>query len=130
MHAKNLAAAAISAGLLSLGGWATPASAVPMAPCDHYPPVHCGVSFDQSSYDRGETANFSTDKAFFRHELVDGKVKCRRHHFHKNVGTYRAHHHRVIGDFTVPRHAPHAHCRLILTGERSGNKATGGFDVN
>jgi hypothetical protein len=129
MHAKNLAVTAVSAGALSLAGWVSPTTGALAAPCDHYPPVHCGVNFSASSYHRGDTVSFTSDNAFFRHELVDGKMKCRRHHYHHNVGTFRAHHHHVNGSFTVPQHAPRGHCHLILTGERSGNVASGGFDV-
>jgi hypothetical protein len=129
MHAKKLAVAAVSTGALSLAGWVGPATAAHAAACDKYPPVHCSASFSADSYHRGDQAAFTSDKAFFRHELVDGKMKCRRHHYHHNVGTFRAHHHRVKGEFTVPNNAPRGHCHLILTGESSGNVASGSFDV-
>lgn len=101
-----------------------------MAACDKYPPVHCGTSFDQSSYHHGDTVNFTTDKAFRKHEHVDGKLKCHRHHYHHGLGRFRAHHHRVSDSFTVPNHAPHGTCHLILTGENSGNVASGSFHVD
>jgi hypothetical protein len=129
MRLKSLAVAAISAGALGLTGFTLPASGSPAASCGTYPAAQCGITFDKASYHRGDTVTFKSDPAFKKAEQVDGKIKCEKNNYHHSVGTFRAHRHVVKGTFTIPKKAPTGSCKLVLTGETSGKKASGSFRV-
>lgn len=121
------AAMIIATGALALGAsGVTPASAS-AGKCG-YPPGACQIYFNHGTYHRGATVSFSTDPAFGRHEHVDGKLAC-RHGFSADEGPFRAHNHRVLDSFTLPKHMPGGTCTLALVGRHSQGSASGSFTV-
>src|SRR5690349_11713447 len=100
--ASVLSSGVLAVGLVSgVGGGVAGASPGAQARSCNYPPGNCQVLFDKSTYHRGDTVNFVSDKAFNRHEPVDGKLRCKHGSYHHSEGTFKAHHHKVSGSFTL-----------------------------
>jgi len=121
----------LSATVLAAGGLTFAGAGVAQALHGHcgYPPGQCQILFDQSAYFPGNTAHFTTDKAFKRGETVKGHADCAKgRRFH--IGPYTANdNHRVNGSFRIPKPFPKGTCNVKLTGQNSGWSAYGSFFV-
>lgn len=119
-----VSASLLTAGVVSISG----ATAAQASDCG-YPPSDCGTSFQHGKYSPGERVGFRSDKAFKRHETVDGVLSC-SHGFRRLRGPFKANrHHRVVSSFHLPRKTPHGTCTFTLVGETSGHTASGDFRV-
>jgi hypothetical protein len=126
---------------LGLGGFTTvsasasPASAAvhhgcPLGHKGHYPPGKCRTFFNRGVYHPHQKVVFETGRVFKTHEKVSEKLTCHSGSFSENLGTTRAHGlGKAKDNFRLPKHLPSGGCTLTLTGEKSGVRLHGHFEV-
>jgi hypothetical protein len=131
MRQNTRAAMVITTGVLALGASglapALASHAAPSRSCS-YPPGSCSIAFNHHNYHRGATVSFHTGRAFHKSESLSGHLHC-RHHYNRSEGPFQAHHHHGSGSFHLSKHTPKGTCTFTLTGDSSGNTASGSFNV-